>query len=312
LTPNAQSSDAQPAEYPPLASERGEPEERPLAAIGFVLMSMVVFSAMDTLSKLLVVDYSPIEIAWGRYAVNFLMLAPFVIRSRFRVLATARPVVQSLRGVAMLSSAILFMAGLAHMPIADATTIGFVSPLLVTALSIPFLGERVGVRRWAAVVLGFVGVLIIIRPGTAAFDPAALFPLLSASCWAGGLILTRRIKASEPALTTLSYTTLVGVLVLSAALPVVWRPLTLEAALLLGLMGALSTFGQYCLILGFMRGPASLLAPFSYSQMIWSTLAGVVIFDTVPGLCTWVGSAIVVASGLYVLHRERVVRGGAR
>ena len=305
-------SDLSPARPRPLAAAPAEAEEQPLAAIGFVLLAMVVFSAMDTISKLLVADYSPIEVAWGRYTVNAVMLAPFVVGSGGRALATLKPAVQVARGIAMLASALLFMAGLAYLPIADATTIGFVSPLLVTALSIPFLGEKVGMRRWSAVVLGFIGMLIVIRPGTAAFDPAAFFPLLSAAAWAGGLVLTRRIKASEPALTTLAYTTVVGVLVLSMALPLVWRPLSLEAAGLLGLLGVLSTVGQYSLILGYMRGPASLLAPFSYTQMIWSTLAGVVVFGTVPGLFTWIGGTIVMASGLYVFHRERIVRGADR
>jgi len=289
-----------------------EAEERPLLAIGLVLLSMAFFSSVDVLSKIMVGEYSPVEVAWGRYLSNTLVLVPFIVRSRGQLLATARPLSQVVRGVSMLGSAVLFMAGLGELAIADATSIGFVSPLLVTALSIPVLGEKVGIRRWSAVIVGFAGILIIIRPGTSAFNPAALFPVLSAACWSCGLVVTRRMKTGEPVLTTLFYTAFVGLGILTVLLPSVWLPLTWQAFSVMMLMGILNTFGQYTLTLGYIRGPASMLAPFSYSQIIWSTLSGIFVFGTVPGLFTWIGATIVVASGLYVFHRERIIKGGTR
>ena len=241
-----------------------------------------------------------------------MLFRSFVVRSRGQLLLTARPLSQLIRGVSMLGSAVLFMAGLGQLAIADATSIGFVSPLMVTALSIPILGEKVGIRRWAAVIVGFLGILIIIRPGTSAFNPAALFPVMSAACWSCGLVITRRMKSGEPVLTTLFYTALVGLVLLTLLLPTAWEPLTWRAFGLMMLMGILNTCGQYCLVLGYIRGTASMLAPFSYSQIIWSMLSGVFIFGTIPGFFTWIGATIVVASGLYVFHRERIIKGPVR
>jgi len=299
--PTAKSPDATPAR---------DAEERPLTAIGLVLLSLVTFSGLDAISKVLVVDYSPILITWGRYGVNLALLIPFALRVGAHPFATAGIGLQIGRGVAMGGSSVLYIAGLAHMALADATAVAFAAPLIVTALSIPFLGERVGIRRWSAVAVGFIGVLIVVRPGSSAFHPASFFPLGSAACWAMGLVITRRIKTRDATLTTLLYTTLVAFLVTSAFLPWVWQPLPLHALGLILVMGMISTAGQYFLLLGYQRGPASLLAPFSYVQIITSTFWGAVLFNTWPEASTWVGAAIVVASGLYTLHRQRV-RSGA-
>ena len=283
-------------------------EDRPLLAIGFVLAALMVFSGMDAISKLLVREYSPILITWGRYAVNLVLLLPFVLRAGVAPVGGTDLAMQVGRGIAMVGSAVLFVSGLSSLQLADAIAISFVSPLLVTALSIPFLGERVGIRRWAAVVTGFAGILIIIQPGGSAFDFASLFPLASSTCWAVGLVLTRRIGSHAPPMTTLLYTTAIAFLVLSLFLPWVWQPFDLRASVLVATMGVLSMAGQYFLLMGYMRGPASLLAPFSYAQIISSTFWGVVLFQVWPEPSTWIGAAVVVASGLYVFHRERVTR----
>ena len=271
----------------------------------YIVLSSLVFSTQDTLSKLLVGGYSPFEIAWFRYTINLVILIPFMLRSRGRVLVTAKPWWQIARGLMIVGSSLLFMAGLGLLPIADATAINFASPLLITAFSIPLLGESVGPRRWAAVAIGFGGVLIIVRPGDSAVALPALLPFVSAVLWALGMVVTRRMKTTEPPLTTLCISTIVAVAVLSAMLPFVWRTPDPHAAFLLLLMGLVSILGQYFMILGFSRRAASTLAPFTYVQIIWSTLSGVVVFGAVPGLPTWIGGAIVVASGLYILHRER-------
>jgi drug/metabolite transporter (DMT)-like permease len=157
------------------------------------------------------------------------------------------------------------------------------------------------------VVIGFAGMLIIVRPGGDAFQLSATLPLLSAVAWAIGMVLTRRIKNAEPPLTTLGISTVVAVVTLTGIMPLVWTPLTLRAALLLLAMGLISILGQYLMILGYSRRPASVLAPLGYTQIVWSTLSGVLVFGAVPGWSTWLGGAIVVASGLYVLRRERVL-----
>ncbi|HEX3497919.1 MAG TPA: DMT family transporter [Stellaceae bacterium] len=280
--------------------------ERTLTGIAMALTAMFLFSGMDGLSKYLAVDYHPIEIAAMRQFFTTLALLPFLLRSPL-ALRTKRPLVQIGRGLCMFCSSILFIFGLSHLPIADASAIGFVSPLLVTALSIPLLGEKVGIRRWSAVIVGFTGVMIVVRPGTGAFDPAALYPLASAAAWALGLILTRIMRNSDQVLTTIFYSTLVGLVIGGAALPFVWRTPDLAGLGLMAAMGLLSTISQTLLISAFARAAASILAPFSYSQMVWSTLIGYFVFATLPDALTWIGAAIVIASGIYTLHREHVV-----
>jgi drug/metabolite transporter (DMT)-like permease len=280
--------------------------ERTLTGIAMVLVAMFLFSGMDGLSKYLAVDYHPIEIVAMRQLFMTVALLPFVIRSP-RALRTTRPLLQLGRGLCMFCSSILFIFGLSHLPIADASAIGFVSPLLVTALSIPLLGEKVGIRRWSAVILGFAGVMIVVRPGSGAFNPAALFPLGSAVAWALGLILTRIMRNSDQVLTTIFYSTLVGLAIGGLALPFVWRTPDLAGLALMAAMGLLSAISQTLLIAAFARAAASILAPFSYSQMVWATLIGYFVFATLPDALTWTGAAVVIASGIYTLHRERVV-----
>ena len=289
-----------------LSETRISPVDRTLAGIAMTLGAMIIFSVMDGISKVLAVDYHPLEISCVRSAVTLLVLAPFFARAS-ATLRTSMPWQQLGRGLCMTASSVLFIMGLAELPIADATAIGFVSPLLVTALSIPFLGEKVGVRRWSAVLVGFAGVLVIVRPGTGAFNPAALYPLISAATWALGLILTRQMRESQAVLTTIFHTTAIGLVVTGLTMPAVWRMPDLQGWVLLALMGIFSAAGQSLLITALARAPASLVAPFSYSQMLWATLVGYFAFSTVPDAVTWTGAAIIIASGLYTLHRESVV-----
>jgi drug/metabolite transporter (DMT)-like permease len=279
--------------------------ERPFVAIGLVLLAVSLFSVMDALSKLIAERLDPVEVVWGRYLVILFLLAPPVLR-RPTLLLTEAPRLQLERGVAVLGAALLFIFGLQRLALADATAIGFASPLIVTALSIPLLGEQVGLRRWSAVVAGFAGILLVIRPGTGAIGLAALLPLSSAACWAYGIVLTRRMGGTDPPLTTLVYSTAIGFVLSGASLAFVWRPPSLVDCAIMAAMAVLSAAGQYLFIAGLARGAASLLAPFSYSQMIWSTLMGYLVFDAVPEPWTWCGAAVIVASGVYIAHRERI------
>ncbi|MGO8917676.1 MAG: DMT family transporter [Stellaceae bacterium] len=290
---------------PALPQESRSAAERPFLAIGMVLLAVALFSVMDALSKLMTARFDPVELVWGRYLAILALLAPLLVREP-RLLVARRPGLQLLRGVCVLGAAVFFIAGLARLGLADATAIAFASPLLVTALSIPLLREQIGLRRWSAVAVGFLGVLVVIRPGSGAVGPAALLPLLSAACWALSIVVTRRMGGADRPATTLFYSTLIGVALSSAALPVVWQPAGAADWATMAAMGALSAVGQYLLIAALARGAASLLAAFSYSQMIWSTLMGFLVFGAAPAAGTWSGGAVIVASGLYIAHRERV------
>jgi drug/metabolite transporter (DMT)-like permease len=223
-------------------------------------------------------------------------------------LRTGRPGLQVMRGIVLLSSSLFFISGLRFLPIAEASATGFVAPLFVTALSIVFLRESVGVRRWLATAVGLIGVLIILRPGSSAFHAAAFFPIVSAMAWACTLIMTRMLSGREHAITTMAYSSIVGVCVISALVPLVWVAPTWHDILFGIFIGVASTAGQWIVVLAFRYADASVLAPFSYTQLLWVSILGFVIFGEVPDIWTVTGAAFIVASGLYTAHRERIRR----
>lgn len=287
--------------------------DEPLRGIALMVASMAVFSAMDATSKVLAETFHPLMITWSRQVAQVMLLAPLVLWLGVRrCLRSAAPGQQALRGLLLYGSTVCFVSGLAQLPLAEASAIGFVSPMFTTALSIPLLGEKVGIRRWAAILVGFAGVLIVIRPGTAAFDPAALFPIASAAFWALALIVTRRNSAHDTPITTLVYASIVGLAAATLPLPWFWTAPDLPAVGLILFMGILSLSGHYLLVQAFQRGSASILAPFAYSQMIWATILGYVVFHSLPDRWTWIGAAVIILSGVYVWHRERVRHGLTR
>jgi drug/metabolite transporter (DMT)-like permease len=216
-----------------------------------------------------------------------------------------------LRGITLVGSAVLFIVGLGHLPIAEATAINFVQPSFVTALSIVFLSEQVGIRRWTATIVGLIGILVVIRPGAGAVQVAALFPLSSALCFAIAVVVTRKMGTSDRSETTLLWTALTGLMLLTIMVPfdfVLPTPGEIGIGLVLG---ALASVGQYLIIIAYRRGSASTLAPFSYVQLLFSTALGLAVFGAVPDRFTLLGAVIIIASGLYTAHRERV-RGRER
>jgi drug/metabolite transporter (DMT)-like permease len=202
-----------------------------LLGIGLIVASTVFFSSSDVITKELAVTVPAVEIAWFRFLVFSLLVLPVVLRSGAGVaLRSVRPGLQVVRALGVVSSALLFTAGLHFLPVAEASATNFVSPIFITALSIPLLGEIVGWRRWAAALVGLMGVLMVIRPGTSAFDPAALLPLLAALSWAFAAVATRKISGFDGPVTTLAYSAFVGLLVLTIALPVPLGPARLARA----------------------------------------------------------------------------------
>jgi drug/metabolite transporter (DMT)-like permease len=283
--------------------------DRPFKGIALILASTVFLGTSDVTSKYLSATLPSVEIAWIRFLVFVLIMTPAMVPGTpLFALRSPRPGFQLLRGLALLGSSLLFISGLRYLPIAEASSTSFVSPIFVTALSIVFLSERVGIRRWLATAVGLIGVLVILRPGTGAFHLAAFFPLASALCWAATLVMTRMMSGKETSLTTMTYSSIAGLAVLSAMVPFVWVTPTWHDILLGILVGVASTAGQWIVVLAFRYADASVLAPFSYSQLVWVSLLGFIIFGEVPGIWTVSGAALIVASGLYTAHRERVRR----
>jgi drug/metabolite transporter (DMT)-like permease len=278
----------------------------PLRGIALHSGATVLFAVADTMSKYLSASLPVVEIQWIRY-VLFLGLAILLARRMpLRALRPNNPKLQIARGLLVTGSSVLFVFGVRQMSMAEATTISFLSPLLITILSIPLLGEVVGIRRWAAVLVGMAGVLIVVRPGTSGFQPAAFWGMASSFCWASALIITRKISTSDQATTTLLCSSAIGVLALTFLAPLGWVWPSAAQWGLLTMLGLLSSLGQWMVILAHRQAAASLLAPFSYSQLIWAIGAGFLVFGVLPDQWTMAGAAVIVASGLYTAHRERV------
>ena len=283
--------------------------DRPFRGIALILASTVFLGTSDVTSKYLSATLPSIEITWIRFVVFALIMVPGVLPgSPLFALRTQRSGLQVMRGVAMLGSSLFFISGLRFLPIAEASATGFVSPLFVTVLSIVFLSESVGVRRWLATAVGLIGVLIILRPGSSAFHPAVLFPLVSALCWACMLVMTRMMSGREAVMTTMTYSSIVGLVILSAMVPFVWVAPSWHDILFGIFIGVASTAGQWIVVLAFRYADASVLAPFSYTQLLWVSILGFLIFGEVPDIWTVTGAAFIVASGLYTAHRERLRR----
>lgn len=294
---------------PPISAQptRHQGSSSPLRGILLLVASTVFFSVADVLTKKLAATLPAIEIAWMRYATFALLVVPIVfMKGGPRLFRSQRPGLQILRGFGMIGSTIMFVQSLPFLPVADATAIFFVSPILIMAFSIVFLGETVGWRRWTAAAVGLIGVLIVIRPGTGSFQSAALLPVLGATSWAAGAVVTRKMSGSDNPLTTLAYSALVGGITLTAALPFSWMPPSWnEIGLGLG-MGVLFSIGQWFVILAYRHGDASVIAPFSYVQLIWAGGLGYLVFGSIPDEWTVTGACIIAASGLYTAYRERV------
>ena len=278
-----------------------------------ILLAIACFASMDALAKFLLQSHEMPQVVWARYTFHLLAMALILGPHRLpRLLATKRPLAQILRASLLLASTAMFFTAISYIPLADASAIGFVSPLLVTALSVPVLGEKVGPRRWAAVVVGLIGVLIILRPGMGSVHWASFLVLGVALTFAGFSLMTRVLGRTEDGTTMLLYTAVVGCAVTSLIVPFYWRPVPLESWLLFGVVGALGGLGHLVLIRAYKLAEASALAPFSYSQLVWAMLLGFVMFGDVPDGYMLAGSALLVASGLYVWHRERQLARSTR
>lgn len=268
-----------------------------------VVAAVGLFACADLFAKPLSATLPAAQIAWMRYAV-LLAAAVWMVRGRRRRWAASQPALQLVRGLALLGSGLLFIRGLRDLGVAEATAISFVTPAFVTLLSIIVLGESVHVRRWAALLIGLVGVLTILQPGGEALQPAALFPLGSAACGAVMVVTTRRIGDGDAVETILLWSSGVGFLVLTALWPtfaVTMTPLQVVQAVT---MGGLYAMGQYLLIVGYTRGEASLLAPFSYAQVLFAAGLSALFFGVIPDQMTLAGIGLILLGGVYTLYRE--------
>jgi drug/metabolite transporter (DMT)-like permease len=282
-----------------------------LIGIGLMCGAVACFACLDAMAKYLGGHIDPLQVVGMRFISAFFLALIFSNPlSHPGLLRATRPGLQIVRGLMMLCTTIFNFLSFRYLQLDEALAILFSTPFLVAILAGPLLGEWVGWRRWIAIVVGFIGVLVVIRPGLGGMQWAALLSVASALFYAGYAITTRMVMCHDTSETTLFYANLVGVAVMVPVLPLVWSapPSALDLALLLA-VGAFGSFGHYLLILAHHRAPASVLSPFMYTQLLWASMFGYLVFANVPNRWTLAGAAIVVASGLYLLYRERKVRG---
>jgi len=291
------------------APKSGPPADRVLRAILSTVVAMACFACLNAMSKTLSTSgYPVIQVIWARYIFAFVfMLAIFLPRSGRQLFAIRRLWTQVLRGMLLFFSSYLFFHGVVYLPLATAASISLSSPIIVTALSSKLLGEQVGPRRWAAVAVGFVGALIVVRPGHANFDWHALLIVASTVCSSFYQLFSRRYGQTERPDASATVATIVGTLAASPFVPFEWvTPHTAwHAALFVG-MGIMAGTGHYFLTIAYSQAPASVVTPFNYTQLIGSTILGYAVFGDFPDFWTWVGAAVIIASGLYIGYRERV------
>lgn len=282
--------------------------------IGLGIAAMVAgifaMSIMDALAKWLGASYPIGELVFFRYLFA-LPPALFILwqqRGGRASLVLHWKTGHVLRAIFGLGATATFFLGLRYLPLAEALSIAFTAPLFVTALSVPILGERVGPRRWAAVAVGFLGVLIMTRPDAEAFRPEALYILAAALFYALAMLVTRRLARSDTTPAIMLSGICISLVVSALALPFGWRPPTATDFSLFVLLGLVGGIGMYFMTQAYRYAPAAVIAPFDYTALIWGTLFGWLLWHELPGANVWLGAAVVIASGLYIVHRETRVR----
>jgi drug/metabolite transporter (DMT)-like permease len=287
-------------------SEVAHHRRQRLIGIALMCAAVAMFACLDTTAKYLNTQMDSLEIAWARYTSAFLLtlvvsnpwMQPGLLRSGALTL-------QIVRGVLLVGSTALNFLALRWLQLDEALSIIFTFPFIVAIASGPLLGEWIGWRRWGAIGFGFAGVLLITRPGFGGIHPAALLSLAATVCYGFYAVITRIVARTDSSATSLFYNNFVGALVMLPVIPFVW---TAPANWLIGLMllatGVLGSVGHFCLIAGHRLAPASVLAPFIYTQLIWVVIFGYFVFDHLPTSWTLAGAAMVVGSGLYLLYRE--------
>ncbi|MDJ0639922.1 MAG: DMT family transporter [Paracoccaceae bacterium] len=276
-------------------------------------LGMFLFSAVDTMAKFLTDGLHPFQIVWVRQLGLVVGAVVLIVWTSGRVLRTSHPKLQVLRGFVAACSAVLFIFGVSYVPLADAVAISFVAPFMVTVMGALLLREPVGLRRWLAVALGFLGALIVIRPGMGVVHPAAGFVLMAAFFFAIRQIVSRALSDSDRTATTIVYTAVVSIAVLTPPMLFVWTTPTPKQWAILTAVGVLAALAEICVIKALELAMAVVVAPVQYSLIVWGTFYGWLVFGQLPDTWTWAGTALIVATGLYTLRREYVVkeaRGG--
>ena len=270
------------------------------------MCAILAFACMNALAKGMALQYTIVMVVWARYLSQTVLTVLVFNRNLKTIVKTKRIKIHLFRSALLFGATIFIFAGFANLSLAATMAIFQTAPLLVVILSVVFLSEVVGVKRWLSVVVGFVGALIIIQPGTDTFLIASIFPLLSALCYAGYAVSTRHLGTEEDPRTNFFYTGLVGTIVSTLILFPYLQKIELVDIVYFTLLGTLGGLGHYCLILALRKSEASLLAPFSYFDLIFSACLGMIFFTEYPTQSLIIGATIIVGAGIYTWYRGRV------
>jgi len=281
--------------------------EHPTKGILFICAAVFLFASSDALSKYLTNFYPVVMVLWVRYLVHILlMLAVLRPASLKTLLVCKRPKLQIIRGLCMVCTNLLFISALRYIPLAEGTSIVYISPLLVTAFSGPFLGERVGRLQWFAVLIGFIGVLLVVRPGGSIFHPVALLALGAAFSFSLYQLITRKLNNIDSSSTTNFISGLVSAVVTSLLIPFFWKAPTLYFAILMVILGVSALISHLLMTHAYQHAKPSTLAPFSYMQLLFAGLIGYAFFNQIPDMIGLIGMLVIVAGGLLILVKRRV------
>ena len=281
-----------------------------LFGVSLMLVAQVVMPMNDALAKYLVSVLPVLQVAWARFFLNAAFIVPYALwRGGKNGLAVREPKIQIFRGLTILIANLCFIIGVRYVPLADALAIVFIAPLAVTALSAYFLGEWISKRHWAAVICGFGGALIIVRPGFESFHLASLLPFMAGLLFAVYLVLTRWLVKSSSPEATQAFTAILGAILLSFVVPFVWVQTEWYILAMMTLVGLLSSIGHIAMTVAHVHAPASTLAPLTYLALVTATILGYLFFDDLPDIWTVTGAVIVIASGLYIGWQTRPDKG---
>jgi len=273
---------------------------RVLLGIGLVCLTGMMFPFMNAFTKTLGQSYPVMQVSWARFFghIVFMMILFMPVRG-WRLFVTRRPKLQLTRSLIQLVSNLSFTAGIIYQPVADAAAISMMGPLIVALVAWPMLGERTGPIHAVAILLGFVGVLMVIRPGGDVFHPSALFILGSAVCYAFYQVFTRMVANTDPPETTTFYSSFFGAVGMLAILPFIWvTPDSIRDIVYFASLGVLGGFGHYCIVRALAYAPANIISPFQYFHLIGSVGVGYLMFHQLPDTMTWLGSVVIVGAGL--------------
>jgi len=276
--------------------------------VACILVAVFLFSVFNAILKWLSGDYGPTQLVFFRGLFGLLPVVLILAHDGGgpKRLVSARPGLQVLRAVSAFVANVLFVLSYRAMPLADAVAIGYAAPIFVTALSVPLLSERVGAHRWAAVVVGFLGVVLVARPGDGVWNPAALLAVGGTLSYAICIIATRQLRTYDRTVTTMFHSTGLYVLLGAVTLPFVWVTPSWPDLLLLTVMGCVAGGGMFFFVQAYRFAEATAVAPFDYTAMAWAMLFGFALWGEVPRWTSFAGIAIIILSGLYIVHREAV------